>query len=154
MIVFLIFLVTGCAPNYFLRSEMFLEQKGDLIFSNTQTNPYDFQRKSGQTISFDYSFVVKNNSTKNVIMFSTEKSSFKINDSSVPARCVHYRHDDKLRVNLRPGEYARFDCRVEVTANQQNQLMNKDTVALISIPFNEKETVNFPYKLRIEDFED
>lgn len=141
------------APNYtILEADGVYASNSPLLFSNIELKGLRKTKKG--VLHIKYPILVQNSVTNSPVVIDLTKSQFVVNQSSIPIHCTNGSNDEK-NLNLNAGDKKRVLCKIELRPDEKNQLSQRDSRGLISLPVMSKKVsyLQFPVIIRIEEFQ-
>lgn len=152
ILVLLFFILTSCSTHVVqkVRTDYQLQKIDGFIISNSQTSPFKFV-KDEDVVKVKFNIIIRNVADK-IRNLNTKSSFAKINEEIRQIKCLS--HQNKKEVfSLESGEYVTINCSFDLSPTPKNRLRNSDVNIKSAIALNSKTSVNFIYRVFIEDFE-
>jgi len=148
----MILFLDSCAHPSWLNPEYVLDKFGNLIVSNIEQASL-LKKTSGHGVSSVFKFTVKNTG-KDPVSIKGEKSEITFRSTKIPLKCIKSL-DKSAPFVLAHDATVHVECAISIKADASNQLINRDTVAALNVPYEiakTQNTIQFKIYLRAEDF--
>lgn len=141
------FILASCA-NTILRTSYMLSEAGPFLISNSETNPFRFE-KNKNIIQLKYTLLIKNNSSKEEGL-TLEGSQIVLNSKASILNCKVNSQD---KINVPSQKIVKAICDVSIDPIDYPEVLNKDAIFGIIFLVNYQYKILANYKTVIEDFE-
>ena len=149
----LVFVLVGCSSTR-RRVDYELNRFDDLLVTNSAHFGVSerLSKEEGGGSTFQYAALVENSSKTKTYSLRLKDADFFANDSSEKIECAS--SSDEV-LTLEPQKRAKLICKMVLKATEKNKYTNRDAVGELRIPYGKSmaESIRFPFKIRIEDFE-
>lgn len=142
----------GCAHNHL--SHEYTITRFDTIIASSMEKECLMKKPSSNVVNSSFKFSIKNTGT-NPVIIDGAKSTLTFRTSNVAINCSKAT-DNNSSFSLQQNATAYMQCAIDLKSDEQNQLANQDTSALINLPYEigtEKKLINFKIYFKAEDFQ-